>query len=148
MKILRATSIIEVVIAAALISVAIIAALSLSNSSQRQNSYARDLAEANKYATQLADWVRSQRDQVGYATLAAKNQNDTSSYCLNTLPSTFSLLGSPGSCDPNSFITGTQFQRVLTVDNTVSGKVKATITVSWQDSNTRTAQIEMELTQW
>ena len=42
-KLPKGTSIIEIVIAAALISVAVIAALSLSNNSQKQNTYARFL---------------------------------------------------------------------------------------------------------
>ena len=55
MKILKGSSIIEVVIATALISIAILSALSLTNNSQKTNDSARNVEEANKYATQATD---------------------------------------------------------------------------------------------
>ena len=143
MKITRGTSIIEIVIAAALISMAIIAALSLANHSQKQNTYARDLAEATKYTTQAADWIRAQRSSLGWATLAAKGDGI---YCLNTVPADFSLI-QDGDCDAGDYIPNTLFDRTITLNNTGTA-LQVTITVNWQDSTTRQATIQMELTQW
>lgn len=157
-KIYRGTSIIEVVIAAALISISVIAALSLANHSQKQNTYARDLAEASKYIAEGADWLRTERDELGWATMAAKVEEDDAvgdtSYCLNSLPTSqeqtdFTNL-TPSSCDPTDFIPGTIFQRQVVIDPPAAGSgiLKATIVVTWSDNIAREATLEMELTQW
>ncbi|MEI8232797.1 MAG: hypothetical protein WCG44_03570 [bacterium] len=146
MNIRRGTSIIEVVIATALISVAIISALSLANSSQKQNTYARGLAEGTKYATQAADWIRTQRNTLGFATIASK---DAGLYCINNLPVDFSL-SSPSPCDSTYIKIGTEdtkYQRTLTLTSDGS-KVTATIVVSWLENTPRQSTIQVELTQW
>ncbi len=139
----RGTSIIEIVIATALISVSIISALSLANHTQKQNTYAKNLAEATKYTTQASDWIRTQRNDLGWATLAAK---DSGSYCLNTLPSDFTLI-QDGVCAPGSYMLNTQFQRNLTIQKPTLESLKFTIEVSWQEQVARQATLELELTQ-
>ncbi len=158
MKIKSGTSIIEVVIAAALISVAIISALSLANYSQKQNAYARDLAEATKYASQGADWIRAERNALGWSTLYSKVQTDQAgnlaTYCVNELPSTTAntdfLDLTTGECSPMSYIPGTRYTREITVDTTDAGlgTLKILITVAWMETLERQATIELELTQW
>lgn len=143
MKLLRGTSIIEVIVATALISVAIIAALSLVNSSQKQNTYAKDLAEATKYSTQGADWIRSQRDFLGFASLNAKNIGD---YCLNIIPSDFNALPAAGACTDS--ITGTHFQRKISLTKPDASTLRIIIETAWPDKIPRKATIEMELTKW
>lgn len=139
----KGTSIIEVVIAATLISVAIIAALSLTNQSQKQNTYAKGLAEATKYATQVADWIRSERDRLGYATLYSV---DDGVYCLNSLPADYTVM-EVGSCGDNSFITNTIFQRELNLTKTADA-INIVVTMTWMESIERQAKIELELTSW
>jgi Tfp pilus assembly protein PilV len=141
----RGTSIIEIVVAAALISMAVIAALSLANHSQKQNSYARGLAEATKYTTQAADWIRTQRNTLGWATIASVPANDTT-YCLNALPAEFTEIVA-GSCDTSDYIPDTTFQRTITL-NQNAGTIIVTIVVAWQENIPRQATIEMELTEW
>src|SRR5690242_14672897 len=83
-------SIVEVVIATTLISIGIIAALSLSNYSAKQNTYSKALNDATTLNNQAADWLRSQKTQVGWATLVDKLETDSagarSTYCLSSLP--------------------------------------------------------------
>jgi type II secretory pathway pseudopilin PulG len=83
------TSIIEIIIATALIGMAIIAALSLTNHSQKQNTYARELAEASGYATQAADWIKTEKETLGWETINTQAAGD---YCLSTIPADFSAL--------------------------------------------------------
>lgn len=137
------TSIIEVVIATALISVAIIAALSLTNQSQKQNTYAKNLAAAGKYATQASDWIRAQRDISGWATIYAL---DDGTYCLNSFPQDISLI-EPGSCAGNSFLDATIYQRQVELTKSADS-INLKITVKWMDNIERQATIEMELTSW
>jgi len=142
-KFRKGTSIIEIVIATTLISVAIISALSLTNQSQKQNTYAKGLAEATKYATQASDWIRSQRDELGYATLYSIAGGI---YCLNSLPSDYTLIET-GACNDNSFISNTIFQREVTLTKNLDS-INALIIVTWMDSIERQSKIEMELTSW
>jgi Tfp pilus assembly protein PilV len=139
----RGTSIIEIVIAAALISIAVIAALSLMNQSQKQNTYARDLAIATKYASQGADWIRNERNRVGWATLY---DVDDGTYCLNTLPTDFSSM-EVGSCSDTSFIESTIFQREVIIVKD-SDSINITIAITWLEQVERQTSIEMELTSW
>jgi hypothetical protein len=134
---------------------AVIAALSLSNNSQKQNTYARDLAEATKYGNEAIDWLRTQRDELGWATLSSEVTRDQSSgiYCLNTIPATDFIDLESGNChdgEGGSYITGTTFQREIIIDNSEasSGILKAKVIVSWRDKIDRTTSIEAELTKW
>lgn len=158
MIIRRGTSIIEIIIATALIGMAIIAALSLMNHSQKQNSYARNLAEATKYTSQAAEWVRQERNRLGWATIANKIESDgvANVYCLNTLPGqenpdypdfTFLL---PEPCADLDYIPDTLYQRAMSVvtDPLNPNLLKFTISVTWMEKEQRQATIELELSQW
>jgi Tfp pilus assembly protein PilV len=145
MKKLLGTSIIEILIATAMISMAVIAALSLTSRSQSQSSYARNLAEATKYATQAADWIRTQRDTLGWTTINSKSEG---LYCLNNFPPDINSLTTTGTCDDTSYIGETKFKRQMVLDKSVSGIIKINITVGWTEQSPREAKIEMELTQW
>ena len=136
------TSIIEIIIATALISMAIIAALSLTNHSQKQNTYARGLAEASGYASQAADWIKTEKNTLGWETIDAQAAGD---YCLNTIPADFSAL-SAGDCGATSFISGTNFQRQITLTKS-PGTINIVITVSWLEQIERQTKLEMELIQ-
>lgn len=156
MRLLAGTSIIEIIIATALISVAIIATLSLANHSQKQNSYAKYVAESSTYAQQGIDWLRSQRDSLGWSLLADKSLSDATgnlaTYCLNDFPSfgdDFGDLVASG-CSQGTTINNTFYTRELTVDTTSEnlGVLKITVSVTWQDTVARQSIIETELTSW
>lgn len=161
MKIRRGTSIIEIVVAAALISVSIISALSLANHSQKENKYSKDLAEATKYATQGADWIRTQRNIVGWSTIRSKALSDdisnNATYCLQTLYPLSTLDTDPnftnlsaGNCAATDYIPNTFFTRTITIDTSSesTGILKITVSVSWLENTQRQATVVMELTQW
>ncbi len=153
---LSGQSIVETVIAAALISVAVIAALSLATRSERQSSYAKYSAQASKYTSQAGDWVRSERNRLGWATLVTKVETDSvdslALYCLNDLPlppNDFNDLV-VGQCEEDTYIPETFFTRTITLDTTQAGSgiLKISIVVSWQEKITRQTTLELELTQW
>lgn len=149
-------SILEVVIATTLISMGVIAALSLTNQSQKSSNYAKSLDAATAYNNQAADYLRNQKNQLGYATLAEKFTSESSGgvahYCLVTLPSDSSsfLALNSGVCSDTDMIQGTSFLRDLVVDvsNVSTGIIPITITTSWGDSSTRRAVLNMEISQW
>lgn len=81
-------TILETVIAATLISVAIVASLRLSTNSQKETSYARNLSLATKYNYQSVDWLKNVRNELGWANFAGQIEAEGGSvlYCLNYLP--------------------------------------------------------------
>lgn len=150
-------SILEVVIATTLISMGVIAALSLTNQSQKSSNFAKVQGTATAYNNQLADYLRNQKAILGYATLAekflAEDSGGVATYCFATLPTSTALfLAHPaGSCNPTTdYIPGTILRRELSVTtgSTASGLLELTITTSWEDNTTRTARLNLELSQW
>lgn len=156
-KLRSGQSILEVVIATTLISMGVIAALSLTNQSQKSSNFAKIQGTATAYNNQLADYLRNQKSLLGYATVAEKFLADdtagVATYCFTTLPATSALFltHSPGTCDPASdFIPGTILRRQLSVNtgSSGSGLLDLTITTSWEDTATRTTSLSLELSQW
>jgi Tfp pilus assembly protein PilV len=149
-------SIVEVVIATTLISIGIIAALSLSNFSTKQNTYSKALNDATSYNNQVADWLRAQKTQLGWAAFTDKLTTDAgggvATYCLMSLPSgadDFTAL-TAAPCNPTDFIDGTAYTRELQLDinNLADGRIPTTVITSWEEKVTRSATLNMELTQW
>lgn len=145
---LNGQSIIETVIAAGLISIAILAALGLATRSESQSSSAKTQAEATKYATQAIDWLRGERATLGWTAITSANNN---TYCLSTIPANFNSLPASGSCSDTDLIDNT-FERELVFNSTPaelsSGVLKVSVTVSWTEKTTRHTTLELELTQW
>lgn len=156
MPILSGQSIIEVVIATTLISMGVIAALSLTNQSQKSSNYAKTLDSATAYNNQVADYLRNQKNKLGYATLAEMFETDSSGgvaiYCLVSLPadSDSFLALSPGICSDADLIQGTSFKRSIEVDvsSISTGIIPVTITTSWEDTTERRAILNVEISQW
>lgn len=152
----RGQSILEVVIATTLISMGVIAALSLTNQSQRSSNYSKTLDAATTYNNQAADYLRNQKTQLGFATLAekfnAEKSAEVATYCLASLPpdSASFLALAPGTCAETDLIQGTPFTRTLTVqtESINEGSLPLTLTTSWYDTSQRNAILTLELTQW
>lgn len=155
-KIRTGQSILEVVIATTLISMGVLAALSLTNQSQKSSNYAKTLDAATAFNNQAADYIRNQKNITGFASLSEKFNTDkignSAVYCLNNLPTdaTGFMTLDPGVCDDNEFIQGTSFTRWLEVDtaNIATGLIPLTITTSWNDAAVRNAVLNMELSKW
>lgn len=156
-KLRSGQSILEVVIATTLISMGVIAALSLTNQSQKSSNFAKLLNEATTYNNQLADYLRTAKSTHGYTVLSSMFADDAqggiATYCFPTLTETIADFISivPGSCSANNFIPGTVFVREMAVDTTnieATGIIPITITTNWEDKTTRTIRLEMELTKW
>ncbi|MFH2019730.1 MAG: hypothetical protein ABII80_03905 [bacterium] len=151
-RFLPGQTILEVLIATALIAISIIAALSLNNSSQKTSSYSRDLNSATTYNNQVIDWLRNLRTQMGWASLTSELVADGSNpltYCLNSLPTTpaeFSSL-SGGSCAVDDFLPGTIFTRQAEIDlDNLPNSIYVIVTTSWQSNIEHSTTTEATLT--
>jgi Tfp pilus assembly protein PilV len=143
MTIKKGTSILEVVIATAMISMAVIAALSLTSKSQSQNTYARRSTEASKYATQVADWLRGERDNLGFTELSESITAGT--YCLVSLPADITDLIT-GECSDTDLIDNV-FKRSLLLSKNAD-TITATVKIDWEDTTTRSTIINVDLKKW
>lgn len=148
MTLKKGTSILEVIIATAMISMAVIAALSLTSRSQSQNNYARRSAEASKYASQVADWLRGERDNLGFTELSEYIPPGLggTTYCLKTLPTDITDLPGSGDCGANQLIDNV-FKRSLNLKKTAD-TITAKVEINWEDTTTRTTIINVELKKW
>lgn len=144
MTIRRGASILEIIIAAAMISMAVIAALSLTSKSQSQNNYARRSTEATRYANQVADWLRGERDNLGFTELSESITAGT--YCLVSLPTDITSLPGAGDCGSTQLIDNV-FKRSLVLSKTAD-TITAQVEINWEDATTRTTIIDLELKKW
>lgn len=152
------SGVIEILIAATVLSIAFIAILSLGNQSIKSTTKSRDIATATTYSNQVIDWLRGLRDTYNWKALSTSFKADagaasTVTYCLPTLPTTqaaFEAL-TPGTCTATQFVidsagANTLFQRELTVSN-LSSTTSLTIKVEtrWVDGSNPSSIIETKL---
>lgn len=152
-KYFRGNTIIEVLIAATMISIAILAALSLSSNSQKQTDFSRDLHLASTYNDQTLDWLRNMRTLLGwyeFIDAISADGSGTVTYCLTTLPATSSefLSLTAGSC-AGALIPGTNLSRdlSLTPQGSPIDSVYALVTTSWAGGQ-HSSFAETTLTKW
>ena len=152
---LKGQTILEVVIAAALISVAIIAALSLSNTTAKETTYSRDFNRATQYNTEAVDWIRSMRDSLGWPSLVDTLTSDSPLsvvYCLDSLVTTTAefIALSNASCGAGEYITGTIFIREITIDlaSAATGEVGVSVTTSWTGNLPHSVSTETKINRW
>lgn len=131
-------TLIEIIVAIGLIVLVMTTLVGGVTLAVRNNRFAKDRALSKEYVRQTQEWLRSQRDQVGWDTFASILRSDgtTFSYCLPTLPQTpqelQTVVPTTGGC---GVISGTQFVRTVALvltGNPVT-QVDATVTVAWQD---------------
>lgn len=148
-------TILETVIAATIISVAIVASLKLSTNTQKEANYAKNLSLATKYNYQIFDWFKAVKSELGWTDLSGKVlvDGDNSLYCLSLIPAqaTDFLTQAPTSKDSCSttIIPGTSgFYRTAELSiidgNTLSLKVKT----YWQGKTEYSVQSETRLSNY
>ncbi|MCX7928283.1 MAG: type II secretion system GspH family protein [Patescibacteria group bacterium] len=136
-------SLFEVIVALALIGIVLTGIVALSVASIRNASFAKNNAQANRYAQEAIEWIRRQRDANWDQFLNNfAPTNGMFNYCLSNLEIPLTT----GSC--TVFISGTIFTRELRVQRSGS-TVDLTVTVSWTDSQGRRQVVnQTRLTNW
>ncbi|MCS7092483.1 MAG: type II secretion system GspH family protein [Patescibacteria group bacterium] len=137
-------SLFEVIVALALIGIVLTGIVALSVASIRNASFAKNNAQANRYAQEAIEWIRRQRDANWdqFLNNFAPLDNQTFNYCLSDF---LEISLTTGNC---TFISGTIFTRELRVQRSGS-TVDLTVTVSWTDSQGRRQVVnQTRLTNW
>lgn len=145
-------SLFEVVIALGVISLIIIGVVLLTSISVRNSTYARNNTQANRFAQELAEWLRTERDTRWNTFVTRASPGPGTTWCLNSL----SWPASPGSCSATSFIAGSIFQReavlistVIIGGSSITDTVEAEVRVRWVDGQgTHTVRSSIQLTDW
>jgi len=153
---LRGSSVLEITIAAALISIGLVGIISLATRSQRSTDFSKNNNLATNYSYQAIDWIRDLRNTLGYDTLIYYLTEDGSNpviYCLNTnLPTTEANLKAltNSSCAISDHIPNTLFSREISIDlsNLASNYITAIATTQWEGNKTYTNTLEVKLTKW
>lgn len=133
----QGTSLFELIIATLVVSIVLIALVSLATKSVSLTTFSRDKTRANRYAEELVEWLRGERDS-GWAAFVGRA--GTARWCMR------SLAWSQGStCSTNDVISGTPFTRDLNLTITGGNTVTAVVSVKWQDQSgtheTRTTNV-------
>ncbi len=146
-------SLIEVTFATAMVSLVLVAILSSVIQSVGNSRVALEQTQATSYAQESLEWVRNQRDVVGWGVFssALEARGSTVEYCVPTLPSTFAdlIVSSPGECTDEEVIADTQFLRELTLERVSDTEVVVVSTVTRPGSSGEiTTSLETVLADW
>lgn len=124
----RGQTLFELVIAVGVAVLVVTGIVALVTLSLRNANFARDRAQATRYAQEALEWLRSERNN-GWNTFYSRVPTSPT-WCLNTLS-----WSSPGSCGSGSVITGTKFVRRAVFSVVEANRsVSAQVLVSWTDS--------------
>ncbi|OGM23308.1 hypothetical protein A2961_04350 [Candidatus Woesebacteria bacterium RIFCSPLOWO2_01_FULL_39_21] len=127
-KTCKGQSLFEIVVAVGVIALIMVVVVSLSTSSVKTSTFARDKTEANKLAGEAIEWLRGQRDE-SWTTF--NSNTDTSPRCFDSLD-----WSSTATCGASEFIVNTRFLREGSFTKTVEGVsliIDATITITWTE---------------
>jgi|SRR3989344_1644719 len=117
----RGAMLVELLIALAVATMAIVGLVSLTTRSISTAGYSKRQSTATAYANQAMEWIRSEKnaDWQAFST-------HSGSYCLN------SLVWTTGSC-PKILDSGT-FSRGVVISSPAPQQMQAVVTVSWSEA--------------
>lgn len=149
----RGQTLIEILIALAVVVLVLVAVVSRVVESVRNANFARNQLLATRFAQEGIEWTRSQRDRLGWFGFVSALDNDPVTYCILDLFSNPLLEDlTDGSCAGT--IPGTVFGREILIDyedlpSPELDYVDVRVTVSWQDQiGDHTSELSTRLSQW
>ena len=145
----RGSTLIEVIIAIAVISIALVAIVASAVMVVRNQRYSTAQHQATAYTQESLEWLRKMRDTLGWITFFADLQADNPvapTYCLDTLPATTAAFENLSSSSCATVIMGTIFTRSVQITLSASAPQTATAlsTTSWEDGG-KTFQVQATL---
>jgi Tfp pilus assembly protein PilV len=137
----KGISLLEIVIAVGLISIILLALVSVSTKSISNTTYSREKNQASRLSQEAVEWLRSQRD-MGWSTFYGYvDASDT--WCLTTL-----AWDNAGACSGDK-VPNTNLERQVAFTTPEQGVVEVRVTVTWlEGGNTNESVSETILTKW
>lgn len=144
-------SLFEVTVILGVVSIVLVALLSLSAYAIRNSSFSNNNALASKYAQEALEWIRQQRDENWNNISSRATPSPGNVYCLQSVSSWPDRVGE---CNSTQYISGTNlFRREATLID-VSGGVQSTkidvvVEVKWRDAQgEHSARASTRFTNW
>lgn len=137
----RGQTLVELLTALAIAVIVIVAIIALSTKALSNINFSRNQSDANHYANELSEWMRSERD-TSWSSFSSR----TGTRCFRTLS-----WGGGGNCSSGDVISGTQLLRsaTLTLGGAQNDEMTISITVSWTDNQgTHSTNLNTKLTKW
>lgn len=127
-------SLVEAVVAIGIVTMVLIGLVSAVNYSLVNTQYTRNKAAATKYAQEAIEFLRSERDRLGWPVFYATAGDQGTLYCLILLTTVWYTVPSPTGCPEYAYIPGTQLlTRTILLDGNggLQDQVSVTVSVNW-----------------
>lgn len=126
----KGQSLFEVVLALGLATLIIVAIVSLATSSVRNTSFSKDKTVATRYAQEITEWLRGQRDEDWdvFSTNILFCPTPPHVQCFDEL-----IWGDCGACSSTELIEN-KFIREISFTSVAADSISVEIKVSWSDS--------------
>jgi len=136
----RGSTLIEILVVAFILTVSLVALVSLITMSVARTRLAKERSVATRLAQEGMDWIMAERNRVG---MGGMSLTAGLTYCLNIFPSQTTELASE--CSPNDTMLDL-YQRELVVDSVLDDAINYRVIVSWGENR----QVEMSgaVTKW
>jgi Tfp pilus assembly protein PilV len=121
-------SLFEVILALAVSAIVLTGIVSLTSRSVSTSTSSKNKSQANRYAREAMEYIRTQKGLLGWSAFVTTAQ--PGDWCLSSLDFTKHYSCTTSSTD---FISGTIFQRTLTVSNVSAKTMDITVKVVWID---------------
>ncbi len=145
LKRLKGQSLFEMIVAVLIVSLVMIALVSLSTKNLALTAYSRNKTLANRHSQEVLEWVRGERDRDWAAFVSHSNASGTT-WCVANLS-----WSSQGACSTSNAIPNstTPFLRSMTLRTSAVNTVDVTVITSWIDgSGTHESRASTVLTNW
>ena len=142
-------SLVEMMVAVAVVSMVLVGLISAITFSLANAQFSRNKTLATKYSQEAIEWLRNERDKLGWAGTNGfynKAGDNSTTYCLNSLTSWPAAGGCAG-----TVIANTIFTRDVFVDGNggAQDQVSVKVTVTWpQGSRTGSVVVDTYLNKW
>lgn len=141
-KLQNGASLLEIVIAVGLVSIILLALVSLSTKSVSNTTLSREKNEAARYSQEAVEWLRRERDNSWTTFMAHVDNSDT--WCLTQLD-----WSNSGSCGNSELVSGTNLTREVTFDEREDGVVGVSVIVKWMEGEREHQSVsDTVLTKW
>ncbi len=145
----KGQSLVEVMVAVAVVTIALVGLTKTISYSLSNTQYARNKTLAVKYSQEALEWVRNYRDSsvswTAFLTGTTLSSNSSVTFCINTLS-----WSSPGNCGA-SYGLNSKYNREITLTK-VSGnqnEIKAAVSLTWnQGASVKTETVTTTFTNW
>ena len=126
----KGTSFIELLMALGVVSIALLALVSLVTKSISNTTFSKESTQASRYTQELLEWLRGERDTEWQVFSSRASAGVGRTYCLNNLS-----WSNTGACGNTEFIANTRLLRELTLTLIDPVTVEALVRTTWTDGS-------------